>query len=77
MLGQALKNIFKPEQAQTSYCTVVQRVNGVRYKLTDETGRTVYAESTDYYPAGVAVLVNAGRITGRGNLAGTHRIYEV
>ena len=73
----ALKNIFKPDRTTSSYCTVVRRLSTTRYEVEDGTGRTRFAESTNFYPPGASVIVQEARIIGRGNSAGKHRVYEV
>ena len=74
---QPLKNIFAPGGTVTSYCLVLQRRSSTRYDVIDATGRTTFADSTDFYPPGVGVVVQNGRIIGRGSAAGKHKFYEV
>jgi hypothetical protein len=77
MDSQVLKNIFAPEEIKTSYVIVIERMSSTKYKVEDMAGRTKYVESSSYYPPGTTVAVQDKKITGRGNSAGMHRVYEV
>lgn len=77
MSMEFLKNIFEPGKTTTGYCRVVRRLSTTKYEVTDATGRVKFAESTDFYPAGVSVIIQDGRIIGRGSAAGKHKTYEV
>jgi len=74
---QALKNIFRPEATRTGYARIVRRLSSTRYEVEDGAGRKRFVEATDFYPAGVSVIVQDGRIIGSGTAAGKHRTYEV
>lgn len=76
-MKEVLNNIFAKNLVRTSYCTVLQRLSATRYELEDFSGRIIYAESEEFYPAGVTVIVLDNRIVGRGSLTGKHRRYEV
>lgn len=73
---KALKNIFNKETA-TRYCTVVERLSATRYTVEDTAGRVAGVESTEFYPPGAPVVVQLGRIVGRGSRSGQHKVYEV
>lgn len=72
-----LKNMFQQDEPKTSYCTVTRRLSAVRYEVLNAAGRVLFAESTDFYPAGSTVVIQNGRIIGPGMRAGQHRYYEV
>jgi len=76
-MKNALKNLFAEPQPTTQYLSVASRLSASRYQLVDDAGRISYAESTDFYPAGTAVIVRAGAIVGPGIRAGKPKIYEV
>jgi len=78
-MREALENIFKPQVTVTSFVTVIERLSPTRYEVTDIAGRTQTAETgeDEFYPPGVRVVVQNGRIIGLGHRAGNHRIYEV
>jgi len=76
-MKEALQNIFGSRETITSYATVSARISSTRYEVTDIAGRVSYAEATDFYPIGVSVVIQDGRIVGPGTRAGKHRIYEV
>lgn len=76
-MKEILDNIFRSPATVTIYATVSARISATRYEITDQNGRVSYAESPDWWPVGVAVVVQNGRIVGRGTLAGSHRVYEV
>lgn len=73
----ALKNIFEENGPTTIYATVAARLSATRYELRDGSGRTIYAESTDYYPATTPVIIQSGKIIGPGKRAGKPKVYEV
>lgn len=78
-MWDVLKNIFEPDKPRTSYARVVRRVSAGRYELEDDCGRLSVAECglTDFYPAGVSVIVQSGRIIGRGSRSGSHTVRQV
>ena len=76
-MKEALRNIFEPRSTVTAYATIRARLSANRYEIEDQAGRIGYAESADFYPVGVSVVVQNGRIVGAGSRAGTHRVYDV
>lgn len=76
-MKEALQNLFGNRETVTVYATVSARISSTRYEVTDIARRISYAEATDFYPTGVSVVIQDGRIVGPGSRAGKHRIYEV
>lgn len=76
-IDEVLKNLFDPDKTVTQFAEIDSQVVPGRYKLIDDADREIYATSTEFWPKGVRVMVRAGEIVGRANLAGEHKIFEV
>jgi hypothetical protein len=76
-MKQLLNKLFADDGPRTGYATIVKRLSAAKYQMQDGAGRTVYAESTGYYPAGTEVITRDGTIVGPGSRAGKPKTYEV
>lgn len=73
------KKMMSTGQVVTSYVKVVQRLSGGRYEVEDDVGRlqVARAENDSFWPPGVSVVVQNGRITGRASAKIKAMVYEV
>lgn len=78
-MNTPLNNLFRPEQTVTSLVTVRRRLAAGRYEVEDVAGRlqAVEADAAEFFPVGVEVVVQNGRIVGSGYQLGRHRVVAV
>jgi hypothetical protein len=72
-----LENMFSRPDMEIKTCTIVSLLSPGRYSVTDQAGRTLQAESDQFWRPGSAVRVQSGRIVAAASLPKTQKIYEV
>lgn len=79
MNKQVLDNIFAERGDVTFFASVERRLSSTSYEVVDHAGRKSSAMVTGgaFYPKGVRVMVQNGRIIGSGRRGGKHRVYRV
>lgn len=79
-MKDALENIFGKRGDVTSFVTIVKRLSATSYEVEEDYTKrkaTVQVDKDKFYPKGVSVRVQNGRIEGTGRRAGKHKTYEV
>lgn len=78
-MWDVLKQIFDPDKPRTSYARIKKRIAPGRYEVEDDCGRVTVTECglTEFFPVGVQVIVQSGRIVGRGSMSGAHKVRQV
>lgn len=76
-MKSVLKKLFIDPPPTTLFLSVDRRISTSRYQLVDDAGRISFADSTDFYPPGTAVIVRSGAIVEAGSRAGKPKTYEV